>query len=146
MPRNIHGSCLCGGVKFVITGPLLTPINCHCSICRKAHAAAFRSRAGVARGDFHYLGGENLVRRYESSPGTFRCFCARCGSRLQSEFSDPDLPLGVPLGLLDDDPGVAPLMHIHVASKAPWHVIADDLPRFAEMPPAAAKNPEKSDT
>lgn len=139
MQKTIRGSCLCGGVKFVVTGALLWPLNCHCSMCRKAHAAAFRTRAGVARDDFHLLAGEDLVRRYESSPGNWRCFCVTCGSRLHSEFADPQEPLGVPLGLLDDDPGVAPTMHIHVASKAPWHDIADGLPQHAEMPPRTRK-------
>jgi hypothetical protein len=139
MQKKIHGSCLCGGVKFVITGPLLRPLNCHCSMCRKAHSAAFRSRAGVARADFHYVSGEDLVHRYESSPGTWRCFCGRCGSRLQSEFADPAEPLGVPLGLLDDDPEIAPRMHIHVSSKAPWHQITDSLPQHQEMPPSPLK-------
>jgi hypothetical protein len=40
----IRGSCLCGGVKFEITGPLSSPLNCHCSQCRKQHGAPFRSR------------------------------------------------------------------------------------------------------
>ena len=40
----IHGSCLCGGVKFEIAGPLMAPLNCHCSQCRKHHGSAFRSR------------------------------------------------------------------------------------------------------
>jgi hypothetical protein len=38
----VRGSCLCG-IKFEIAGPLLGPINCHCSQCRKQHGAAFRS-------------------------------------------------------------------------------------------------------
>ena len=43
----LHGSCLCRGVRFEITGPLIAPSNCHCSICRKQHGAAFWSRARV---------------------------------------------------------------------------------------------------
>jgi hypothetical protein len=43
--RMIHASCLCGGVKFRINGALSQARNCHCSMCRKAHGAAFRSRA-----------------------------------------------------------------------------------------------------
>ena len=136
MTQPLHGSCLCGGVKFVIDGPLRTPLNCHCSMCRKAHAAAFRSRAGVARADFKYLAGEDLVRRYESSPGNWRCFCDRCGTRLWTEFADPNEPWGMPLALFDGDPGVRPRLHIMVAYKAPWHEITDDLPQFAEFPPA----------
>jgi hypothetical protein len=39
---NVRGSCLCGGVKFEIIGPLMRALNCHCSKCRKQHGAAFR--------------------------------------------------------------------------------------------------------
>ena len=43
----------------------------------------------------------------------------------------------VPMGGLDDDPGVRPQAHIFVGSMAPWYTIADDLPKHAEYPPAA---------
>ena len=33
----LEGSCLCGGVRYGITGGLVGRINyCHCSQCRKA--------------------------------------------------------------------------------------------------------------
>ena len=41
---TLRASCLCGGVKFEISGPLSPPSNCHCSMCRKQQGAAFRSR------------------------------------------------------------------------------------------------------
>ena len=41
---------------------------------------------------------------------------------------------GHPFGSLDDDPGRGADDHIFVASKAPWHEITDDLPRFDEAP------------
>lgn len=41
------GSCLCGGVQFEIHGALTDVLNCHCSMCRKLHASAFRTRAKV---------------------------------------------------------------------------------------------------
>ena len=65
----VRGSCLCGGVKFEIMGPLIRVLNCHCSKCRKQHGAAFRSRARVGIADFKWLQGEELVKFYESSPG-----------------------------------------------------------------------------
>ena len=61
-----RGSCLCGGVKFEITGPLLSPLNCHCSLCRKQNAAPFRSRARAQVKDFRWRQGENLVKYYET--------------------------------------------------------------------------------
>jgi len=41
----------------------------------------------------------------------------------------------VPAGVLDGDPGIRPTYHIFVGSKAPWHEIADQLPRHEEYPP-----------
>jgi hypothetical protein len=66
----LHGSCLCGGVKFEISGQLTPPSNCHCSMCRKQQGAAFRSRARVRAADFKWVQGEDLVKFYESTPGT----------------------------------------------------------------------------
>ena len=134
--RVVRGSCLCGRIRYAIEGPLGPALHCHCSMCRKAQGGAFRSRAAVARDAFRWLAGEELLTRYESSPGTFRCFCSVCGSPLASFFdSDPHV-IGLPLGPLDDDPGVRPALHVHVASKAPWYEIADDLPQFATVPDA----------
>jgi len=44
----LRGSCLCGQARYEISGKLYDPLNCHCSMCRKAQGAAFRF-ATVAR-------------------------------------------------------------------------------------------------
>jgi hypothetical protein len=119
-PGVLRGSCLCGRIRYEIDAPLGGIVHCHCSMCRKAQGSAFRTRAAVARKSFRFRSGEELLTRYESSPGTFRCFCSVCGSPIAS--------------FLDDDPGVRPAMHVHVASKAPWYEITDALPRFATLP------------
>ena len=141
----IQGSCLCGGIKFEITGPLLRPLNCHCSLCRKQHGAAFRSRARAAISDFKWVQGEDLVTFYDSSPGGFRGFCRVCGSPIINKFSagtpvaerDPKAPAryGIALSTLDDDPGIRPEAHAFVAYKAPWFEITDALPQYAEYAP-----------
>jgi hypothetical protein len=137
----IRGSCLCSGIKFEITGPLIGASNCHCSLCQKQHGAAFRSRARVAKSDFKWLQGEELVNFYESTPGVFRGFCRVCGSPIINKFAartslDPDASsrYGIALATLDDDPGVRPATHIFVSSKATWFTITDDLPQFPELP------------
>ncbi len=134
----LRGSCLCGGVRYEISGPLSYPLNCHCSMCRKAHGAAFRSRARVKAEDFRWTKGVELVTYYESSPGNHRGFCRVCGSPLLSRFDDKPEYYGLPLGALDDDPGIKPGFHVFVAHKAPWYDITDDLPQFAELPPRRA--------
>ena len=141
----VRGSCLCGGVRFEIAGPMSGPLHCHCTKCRKQHGAAFRSRVRVERADFRWLQGEELVTFYQSSPGFERGFCRVCGSpvvnrpgpgSLSAELNPASVTqYGVPLGILDDDPGVRPKLHIFVANKASWFEIADDLPQFDELPP-----------
>jgi hypothetical protein len=133
-PSVVRGSCLCGRVRYEIDAPLGTALHCHCSMCRKAQGSAFRTRAAVARSSFQFRSGEELLTRYESSPGTFRCFCSVCGSPIATFVTDDPGTIGLPLGALDDDPGVRPVCHVHVASKAPWHEITDALPQFAALP------------
>jgi len=130
----VRGSCLCGRVRYEIAGPLKRALNCHCSMCRKAHGAAFRTRASVRAEDFRWIAGQQHVKYYESSPGNHRGFCAECGSPILSRFDFDPTVLGVPFGCFDDDPGVKPTLHVHVASRAPWHDITDDLPRFDTLP------------
>ena len=131
----LRGSCLCGGVRYAVEGPLTNARNCHCSMCRKAQGAAFRSRASVRSADFRLIAGEELLTFFQSSSGNHRGFCRVCGSPIVSKFDAHPAVLGLPLGALDDDPGVRPQMHVYVASKAPWFTITDDLPQFPEGPP-----------
>jgi hypothetical protein len=130
----LRGSCLCGHVTFEIDGQVSSALNCHCSMCRKAQGAAFRSRARVNAHEFRFTSGEELVTWYESSQGTHRGFCRQCGSPILSRFDHSPRYFGLPLGTLDDDPGIRPGFHVFVASKAPWHVITDDLPQFDALP------------
>jgi len=99
-----------------------------------AHGSAFRARATVKAADFEFAQGSELVTFYRSSPGNRRGFCRVCGSPIVSKFdAHPDY-YGLPLGALDDDPGIRPTQHVHVASKAPWFTITDDLPQLPEGP------------
>lgn len=131
----LKGSCLCGAVGYEIHGKLSGVLNCHCSMCRKAQGSAFRTRASVSSGDFRFVRGAGMVTYYESSPGNHRGFCRRCGSPIHSKFDRHPEVYGLPLGTLDDDPGVKPGFHVFVGSKAPWHDITDALPQFDTSPP-----------
>jgi len=131
----LRGSCLCGGVKYEIHGTLTGALNCHCSMCRKAQGAAFRSRARVDADHFKWVSGHDLLTYYESSPGNHRGFCRLCGTPILTKLDEHPEAFGLPLGALDDDPGVRPACHVFVGSKAPWHDITDALPQFDALPP-----------
>jgi hypothetical protein len=130
----LRGSCLCGGIRYEINGKLFDALNCHCSMCRKAQVVAFRSRARVRSADFRLLSGDHLLTFFASSPENHRGFCRVCGSPILSEFDADPSVFSLPLGALDDDPGIRPQMHFFVASEAPWFTIADNVPQFADLP------------
>jgi len=131
--KSLSGSCLCGGITYEIYAPLSDVINCHCSMCRKAHGAAFRTRASIKSADFKFLSGEGLLTYYESSPGEWRSFCSICGSNLITKFSQfPDV-YGFPLGTLDTDPEIRIERHVFTRYKASWYDITDELPQIEDL-------------
>jgi hypothetical protein len=103
-------------------------------MCRKASGRAFRARAAVKAADFEFAQGAELLTFYQSSLGIHRGFCRVCGSPVVSKFDAHPKYYGLPLGGLDDDPKIRPTQHVHVASKAPWFTITDDLPQLPKGP------------
>ena len=133
----INGSCLCGKIKFRVNANILAMTNCHCSQCRKITGAAFGTLALCRRSDFKYISGKEHIVPYNVSDKVTRSFCKNCGSPLpiMEHEAFGDLIMGVPAGLLDDDPKVKPSKHIFVGSKAPWWDINDNLPQYKEWFP-----------
>ncbi len=129
----MKGSCLCGGVHYVIKGELGPLVNCHCNTCRKAHAAAFSSVAAVKLGDLQFESGESLLNSFESSPGKRRYFCSQCGSQIYA-YREGQPHYILRLGTLDDDPQAKIAQHIWMSEKAPWYDVCDALPQFDEFP------------
>ena len=64
-------------------------------------------------------------------------FCKLCGSSLFALVRDGQF-LHVKMGTLVDDPGIRPMFHIFVGSKAPWHEITDCAPAIRRASPAEA--------
>ena len=130
----IHGSCLCGSVKFEIARAVGPFELCHCGRCRKASGSAFAAMVGVRRDDFRLISGREMIRAYEApvrevAPGYRSYFCTGCGSPVPNP--NPETAwFEVPAGALDDDPQLRPDRHIFVELKCPWFEIADDLPQL----------------
>ena len=118
--RTLSGSCLCGSVRYTIAASMGLAEHCHCSMCRKAHGAAFSTNAAVPTDSLQIEGREHLSE-YASSPRRLKQFCATCGSQLFiRRLNAPEWTV-VTLGSLDDDPCVRPTRHVFVGSKAAWY-------------------------
>lgn len=131
------GGCLCGGVQFQVTGELAPIQVCHCSQCRKAHGTPFATNMPIPTSSFSITHGRELLKDYESSPGKIRFFCGRCGSPVYSHKDTLPGVVRLRAGLLNEPLQVRPGFHFHVASKANWWSIDDDLPQFqgSHVPP-----------
>ena len=130
----MKGSCLCGAVVYEIDGLDMPILHCHCSTCRKAHAAPFNSSAGVMREHFRWLQGQDKLSSYESSPGKRRYFCSVCGSHMVAErVAQPHVILRV--ATLDDDPQARPQAHIWVSHDVAWLEDEETTSYYPAMPP-----------
>ena len=116
-----------------MTGKPLLFYQCHCSRCRRARSAAHGANLFYKLEQFRWLRGESLVVEYKP-PEAERfgvAFCRECGGAV------PRVRAGVvaPASALDTDPGMRPMAHIYVGSKAPWFEIRDAIPQLDGVPP-----------
>lgn len=133
----LTGGCLCGGVRFEVTEPLVSSGYCHCTRCQRRTGTAASVQARIAPRTLRITAGEALIRAYEPPDGFAKVFCSACGSALWSRNPrDPDV-ISIRLGAFDSDPGIRPSYRQFVAYGAPWEPIPDDgLPRFDESRPS----------
>ncbi len=129
----ITGSCLCGAVRYELTQEPVWAHSCHCSRCRKAGGAAFASNLFVPIDGLRYTRGEKHLRSYKvpEAERFTHVFCEICGSPLPFRNEGRGLT-GIPMGSLDDDPGLSPRAQIFVESKAPWFTITDHPPQHPD--------------
>ena len=121
-PAPRTGGCLCGGVRYRVTGELRGVINCFCGQCRKTsghHVAATRAR----RADFH-LGRDSTLKWYRSSEKAQRGFCCRCGGNLFWRHRDRDT-ISIMAGSLDQPTGLATVENMYVGDAGDYQVIPD---------------------
>lgn len=120
------GACLCGSVRFVVTGDLKDPDACHCRQCRRVSGHVW---ASTDVPDHRLtITGEDHVRWFQSSAKVKRGFCGTCGSAL---FWKPihQPRMAVAMGAFDKPTDTHLEMHIFVGDKGDYYDIADGLPQ-----------------
>ena len=131
----IRGFCECRSVRFEVDGEINDFSHCHCSQCRRLHGAAYATFAGVARDQFRYVSGRDVIRSYSSSESHDRIFCGECGSNILVALDGDTENFYLSMSTLEGDPPRPAGYHIYVGSKAAWHEICDDLVQFEEDVP-----------
>lgn len=132
----IEGGCLCGAVRYEITGDFAGSGVCHCRSCQYTTGGGPNYVALAPTAAFKVTKGE--PKRYTRPGGSggdiTRVFCGDCGTPLWSEGAFPFYP--VKAGGLDDPSILEPAIHLWTSEAQPWHRIEPGRPAFPENPPA----------
>ena len=125
--RDRTGGCLCGAVRYRVTGPMRPVVQCHCGQCRRwaGHAVA---ASGCRQDDLSIDDPDGVLAWFDSSPGVRRGFCGRCGSKLFWRRDDGGT-VSVMAGTVDRPTGLALALHIFTRQAGDYYAITDDLPR-----------------
>jgi hypothetical protein len=136
LEQPLTGACLCGGVRYEVTEPLVSAGYCHCGRCQRRSGTAASAQARIVPGSLRIVSGAELVTTWKPPDGFPKAFCSACGSALWSSNPESGEPASVRLGTFDEDPGIRPSYRQFAAYAAPWEPLPDDgLPRYPERIP-----------
>ncbi|MCO6384478.1 GFA family protein [Oceanicola sp. 502str15] len=119
---SLSGSCLCGAIRFEVTGEPQGVSVCHCGQCRRMSGHLWSS-AYVKDGELTITGEPQW---YASSETAKRGFCPTCGSFLFWKHNAEDT-ISFALGAVDGPTGLTLQKHIFTADKGDYYDIGDGV-------------------
>ena len=123
---TLHGTCLCGGVRFEVEASPEALRYCHCASCKKLSGGVGTANGRVRGDEVTILQGEELLRTYQPAEGSAKTFCSVCGSNLFGGGWPESEQSSVRLSAIDDPLESRPKKHIYVRSVASWETLPDD--------------------
>jgi hypothetical protein len=135
----ITGGCLCGMVRYQVSGEPLFALHCHCRDCQRASGTGHVPIMGVPKESFS-VNGE--TKSYAAAGGSgmkaIRNFCPNCGSLI---FGTPEAAshiVTIYMGSLDNPQIRSPTYTQFTRDRASWDAIGGELPEFHTVPHADA--------
>lgn len=121
--RDLEGRCLCGAIRFRLTGERRDVVLCHCGQCRRwhGHAGAYTR---VAAND---LAVEGDVAWFRSSEIARRGFCRECGSSLFWERIGSG-QMSVTAGSLEPPTGLETVLQIFAEDAGDYYRLDSSVP------------------
>ncbi len=123
------GGCLCGAMRFEVTGEGSNPHGCACRSCQRHTGAPLAAWVEFAREQVRWTGPAGAPAVYRSSDYSSRAFCATCGSSIGAIDDAPTIALLV--GSFDDP--------AQAAFAPAYHSFDDGIPGWWPNGAAAAE-------
>lgn len=134
MTNKHKGSCLCGEVKYELSGDFQSFFLCHCTRCQKDTGSAHAANLFATANTLTWLQGENDVKTYHHLNSMHaKSFCQKCGSALPTVDENINSVV-VPAGSLDSPILIEPTAKIFVSRRANWSKHLDNIPNYDESP------------
>lgn len=123
------GGCMCGALRYEVSGAPSRVLNCHCQSCRR-HTGAPMATLAVLRADQVTFSGD-ARKLYPSAPGVERAFCGTCGTSLtwETDFGDEGRLCAIHISTFDHPDALPPTGHSFFPERIAWFDVADSLPR-----------------
>ncbi|MEM1231916.1 MAG: GFA family protein [Pseudomonadota bacterium] len=134
--EGIEGGCLCGAIRYEVTGAPAMAAVCHCRNCQKQAGSAFSTLIGVGKTQFEIRSGEpKLYTDQDTTSGApvGRYFCGDCGSPIYSAVPAQPETIFIKSGTLDDTSDFAPQLHFWCSTKQPWVTLGDGVPTLDQQ-------------
>ncbi len=126
-----EGGCLCGDIRYRLTGPSLFETQCCCRDCQLATGTGHTTIVGVDRSQLK-VDGEPKIYTSEGDSGGWvsRHFCGKCGGRLYTSGSMPGNVVMIQAGSLDNPSAVTPQNVIYAKEAVSWDHFDPELEVF----------------
>ena len=132
---DLTGGCLCGRVRYTITGEPAMSALCHCKNCQRYTGSAFETVVVFPSASVSIQGELKTYKDTgDSGKAVYRRFCPNCGSGVIAE-ADVLPGLAIMLaGGLDDASVFQPTMELYCSSAQPWVHADGERKQFPKMP------------
>src|SRR5215831_15843282 len=122
-----EGGCLCGKMRYQLSGSPRHGSICYCLDCRRASAAPGVAWVSVRREDFLLLSGELKEVQHADR---FRSFATCCGTPILIQDAPDSQHVDVTTGSMDSPEAYPPEAAIWTEDRLPWIRGISSLPEF----------------
>ena len=128
MSGRAEGGCLCGRIRYRVTGEPVAATLCHCADCRRASGGTNVAWTVFDQDRFEWLAGEPAS--YSSSPGIHWLFCRDCGSTVGYRRAERPRHMDITTGSLDEPDRFPPGDEIWIGQKIGWEQLHPEFRQF----------------
>ena len=133
---SMTGGCLCGRVRYSVTGEPASSYLCHCRDCQRFTGSAFLTGMAFPAAAVSIQGQLTTYRNTsEAGREVRRLFCPNCGTSVSAEAEIMPGMTIIAVGTLDNPDDFKPTTDLYWSSAQPWFHSGGERNHFPKMPP-----------